>query len=143
SHHENQNSITFDFFTKPYFRKLKVKRDILTDSSEVFVQEIYRGKLSLFVLHSFFIERREIIAKNNVYFEKEIYAEKPAYFLCFSNNRTIALKSLTWKNLSIFLPDKNVQIKQFFRQARKVKIENYPDMIFLMKFLDSIVIPQP
>lgn len=124
--------------TSVYFRKLKVKLDILSDSSEVFVQEIYNGKLSLFVLHTFFVERREMVAKNNIYFEKEFYIEKPGYFLSFTNNRTIALKSLTRKNLYIFIPDKKEQIKQFFKQARSIKIETYPDMLTLMKFLNSI-----
>ncbi len=124
--------------TSVHFRKLKVKRDILTDSSEVFVQEIYNGNLSLFVLHTIYVERREVIAKNNVYFEREIYIEKPGYYFSFANNRPIALKSLTWKNLYIFIPDKKEQIKQFFKLARKVKIETYPHMILLMKFLNYI-----
>ena len=124
--------------TSVYFRKLKIKRYILTDPSEVFVQEIYNGKLSLFVFHTFFVERREIVAKNNVYFEREIYEEKPGYFLSFTNNRTIGLESLTRKNLYILIPDKKEQIKQFFKLARKVKIETYPHMVLLMKFLNSV-----
>lgn len=124
--------------TSVYFRKYMVKRDILIDSSEVFVQEIYLGKLSLFIFHYIYVERREIVAKNNVLFEKEIYLEKPVYFLSNTNNRTIALKSLTWKNLSALLPDRKQKIRQFFKQARKVRIEIYPHMIMLMKFLNSI-----
>lgn len=131
--------LNLDGDTSVYFRKLKLKQDILTDSREVFVQEIYNGKLSLFVLHTFHVERKEIFANNNVYFEREIYLEKPEYFLNFTNKRTVAVKSLTWKNLCIFIPDKKEQIKQFFKLARKVKIESYTHMILLMKFLNYIV----
>lgn len=133
--------LNFNGDTSVYFRRSTVKRDILTDSSQVFVQEIYIGKLSLFVFHNIYIERREIVAKNNVLFEKEIYLEKPVYFLRIANKRTITLKSLTCKTLSVLLPDKKEQIKKFFKQARKVRIKIYPHMIMLMKFLNSIEDP--
>ena len=132
--------LNFNGDTSVYFKRLKLKFDILKDSDEVFVQEIYSGKLSLFVLHTYYVQRREIEAKNNVYFEKEIYKEKPVYFLKYMNNRTVAVKSLTWKNLYTFIPDKKEQIKQFIKLARKVKIETYPHMIMLMKFLNNIAV---
>lgn len=131
--------LNFNGDTTVYFRKLKIKKDILTDSSVVFVQEIYLGKLSLYVFHTFYVDQREIIPNKNVLFEKEIYSVKPIYFLRFTDGKTVALNSLTWKNLSGLLPEKKEQIKQFFKLARKAKIELYPHMIMLMKFLNSII----
>ncbi|MEI6048829.1 MAG: hypothetical protein WCS03_08010 [Bacteroidota bacterium] len=130
--------LNFNEYTSVYFKRLKLKFDVLTDSSEVFVQEIYNGKLSLYILHTFYVQRREILAKNNVYFEKEIYVEKPVYFLNFKNKKTVTLKSLNCKNLYAFIPDKKEQIKQFFKLAKKDKIDTYLHMIILMKFLNYI-----
>lgn len=124
--------------TSVYFRKIKVKRDIFTDSSEIYGQEIYHGKISLFILHTFYVERREIVSTNTGYFQKEIYAEEPIYFLRFMNNKVVGFKNLNRKNLYAFIPDKKDQVKGFFKQTKQPKIETYPDIIMLMKFLNSI-----
>jgi len=125
--------------TSVYFRKLKVKRDIFTDSSEIYGQEIYHGKLSLFILHTFYIEEREIISMNKGIFQKDIYAEAPIYFLKLMNIKAVGFKNLNRKNMYAFVPDKKEQIKRFFKQIKQSKIETYPDIILLMKFLNSIV----
>jgi hypothetical protein len=124
--------------TSFFFRKIKIKKDVFADSSEIFTQEIYLGKLSLFVFHSIYVAERVTITKNNDLFEKEIYLKKPIYILSFANKKTVVVKSLTWKTLSTLLPEKKEQIKHFFKQARRVKIEIYPHMILLMKFLNYL-----
>jgi hypothetical protein len=52
--------LNFHGDTSVYFRKIIAKRYAFVDSSEIFGQEIYNGKLSLFVLHNFIIEQKEL-----------------------------------------------------------------------------------
>ncbi len=122
-----------------YFRKTKIKKNVLADSSEVFEQVLYEGSLSLFVLHAYKTAGTELIRKNGVLFEKNVYTEEPTYFLRLRNNKAVGFNNLNRKNLYTFLPDKKDQIKRFFKQIKQTKIQTYPDIIMLMKFLNSIV----
>jgi hypothetical protein len=125
--------------TSVYFRKIKVKQDILTDSSETYGQVIYEGNLSLFVLHTFRLIRTELTRRNGILFENGIHEEEPVYILKFKNIKTSGYKNLNRKNLYAFAPEKKDQIKRFFKQAKLFRMQNYADIIMLMKFLNSIL----
>lgn len=125
--------------TSIYFRKIKVKRELLKDSSDVFAQEIYLGDLSLFILHTFYIEQREVVTTHNGYIQNDTYAEEPVYILQFRNDKTVSLKSLNRRNLYTLIPDKKDQIKQFFKQTKRVKIVSYSEIRTLMQFLNTLV----
>ena len=129
----------FEGDTSVYFRKIKVKRDILADSIETYGQVIYRGNLSLFVSHTFRLIRTELTRKNGNLFENSIHEEEPVYILRFKNIKTSGYKKLNRKNLYAFAPEKKDQIKRFFKQTKLWRIQNYPDIIMLMKFLNSIL----
>ena len=117
---------------------VKVKRDIFSDSSEIFVQEIYNGKLSLFVLHNFYFDRREIVQMNRKYFLKDIYKEEPVYYIRLLDNRTIGFKNFSRESMYALLPVKKEQIKKYFRENNLGKIDTYPEIISLIQFLNSI-----
>lgn len=125
--------------TSIYFRRLNVKRDLVPDSTEIFGEEIYRGKLSLYVLHTFFIERREISAKNGVYFQNDIYTEVPIYYFRFMNNKTVGMKSLNRKNLYVIAPEKKEEIDLYYKQNKPGKSFNRSELISLTQFLSSVV----
>jgi hypothetical protein len=125
--------------TSIYFRRLKVKRDLVADSADIFGQEIYLGKLSLYILHTYFIEKREVSAINGVYTESDIYAELPVYYFKLQNNNTIGMKKLTRKSLAALVPEKKDQINLFFRKNSPGNDFNKPWLISLSQFLNSII----
>jgi len=125
--------------TSVYFRKIKIKRDILTDSSETYVQVIYHGNLSLFISHTFRLIRTDLTRRNGFLIENSIYEEEPVYILRFKNIKTSIYKNLNRKNLYAFVPEKKDQIKRFFKQIELLRIQEYPDIIMLMKFLNYIL----
>jgi hypothetical protein len=125
--------------TSVNFRKIKIKRELSNDSIEVLGQEIYRGNLSLFVRHTFYVRQREIINTNSGIIQRDSYEEDPLYIICFMNKKTVALKGLTRKNLYAFAPDKKEQIKQFFNQSRHLKVETNDEIKVLMQFLGSVI----
>jgi hypothetical protein len=124
--------------TSVYFRKIKFKRNIITDSSEVFGEVVYDGTLSLFVLHTFFIERRELINMNGIPIEKDIYAEEPIYIFRFSNNKTFVTKSLKRNSLYAFSRSNKDKIKEFLKANKIGKFINNSYLIRLTKFLSKI-----
>jgi hypothetical protein len=124
--------------TSVYFSKLKVKRSVLTDSSEIFAQELYHGNLSLFILHTFYLDHKETVQINNNYILKDIYKEDPVYYIKYTTNNVVGFKRFSRKSLYAFEPDKKDQIKKFFKENRLITIETNPELIRLMQFLNSI-----
>lgn len=124
--------------TSVYFRKIKIKRNIISDSSEVFGEVVYDGNLSLFVLHTFFIERRELINMNGISNEKDIYAEEPIYIFRY-NNKTFVTKSLNRNSLYTIFPENKDKIKEFLKANSLRKLTDNYYLIRLIKFLSTIV----
>jgi hypothetical protein len=129
----------FEGDTSVYFKKIKVKRDIISDSSEIFGQEIYNGKLSLFVLHTFFIQRREIFYKKGIPYQKTFYEEESIYYFRFLDNKTVGFKSLGRKSLYAMFPDDKDQIKKFCRKSKLGKFKKNSELISLTQFLGTLV----
>lgn len=124
--------------TAVYFSRLKIKRNILADSTEVFGEEIYRGDLSLFILHTFYLVGKEKVQINDKYILKDIYKEDPVYYINYLSRRVTEFKRFNRKRLYSFLPGKKEQIKRFFRD-NPGKINTKPELIRLMQFLSFIV----
>jgi hypothetical protein len=125
--------------TSIYFRRLRIKREMVADSSDIYGELIYSGKLSLFVLHTYFIERREVSAINGVYAENDIYAEVPVYYFKLQNNIITGMKKLTKKNLSVLAPEKKDEINTFFRKNNPGKDFDKNELISLAQFLNSVL----
>jgi len=124
--------------TTVYFRKIKVKRDIFTDTSETYCQVVFEGSLSLLILHTYKLLRSDVIRKNGNLFENTIYKEEPIYIIKLAANNTFITKRLNRKKLCAFVPGKKDLINEFFKHTKLRKIKTYPDMLTLMKFLNSI-----
>ena len=131
--------LNFQDDTSVYFRKLKVKRNILTDSTEIYGQEIFRGDLSLYVLHSFYLNRKETVQIDKRYILKDIFEEETIYYIKFLDNKVVGFKRFSRKNLYTFLPDKKDQIKQYLKENKTGIIKSNPEIIRLVQFLSSIV----
>lgn len=125
--------------TSVYFRKIKVKRSIITDSSEVFGQVIYNGSLSLFVLHTYKIERTELIRKNGIPYEKNVYVKEPVYIFRSANNKTFIVKNLSRRSLYAFSPGNKNKINEFLKANKALELINNRYLIKLTQFLRTIV----
>jgi hypothetical protein len=131
--------LNFQGDTSLYFRKIKVKLNTISDSSEIFAQLIYNGTISLYVLHTFFIDRKESINENGIQLERNIYAEEPNYVFRFSSNKTIILRKLNKNNLYTLSPDNKAGIKEFLRNNKTGKLTDNSPLIRFTQFLSKIV----
>ena len=121
-----------------YFKKINVRKNIIADSSEYFGQVLYNGPLSLFVLHTYKIIGTELIRKNGILFEKNVYAEEPIYIFRFTNNKTFVTKSLRRNSLYAFSPGNKDKIKEFLKTNKTGKIIDKTYLIRLTQFLSTI-----
>jgi len=131
--------LNFQDDTSVYFRKLKVKRNLLTDSTEIYAQEIYHGDLSLFVFHTFYLDHAETVKVNKSYSLKDIYKEDPVYYIKFLSNKVVEFKRFSRKSIYALAPDKEAQIRKFFRESISGRIKTNQEIIGFTKFLSSIV----
>jgi hypothetical protein len=131
--------LNFGGDTSVIFEKIKVKRDLIADSLDVFAQEIYQGSLSLYILHDFVFDHREVLSLDKGLYQKTLYAGMPVYYFKFLNNSTIGLKHLNLKNLNNLVPGKEEQLKKYFRENIHGRIQTRSDLVELTRFLSSIV----
>lgn len=129
--------LNFQGDTTICFLKIKVKQDIFTDSAEIFSQVIKKGNLSLLISHSFYFAGKEAVRMNKNLYLKEIYKEKPVYYLSFPDNRIIEFKRFSRNNLFASIPDKKDLIRQYFRESISGKIRTDQEILDFVLFLSS------
>lgn len=117
------------------FRKIKVKPDMVSDSTEVFGQEIYLGKVSLYLLHLFTVEKKERFEYNGGTYQRPVYQATPVYYFRFQDKRTVGLKHLNRKSLFAALPDFNDQIKTYLRDNKPGTVWDQDELAALARFL--------
>ena len=121
-----------------YFRKIKVKKNAVADSSEFFGQVVYEGSLSLFVLHIHKFEKTELFRKDGVLLEKNVYAEEPVYIFRYRNNKTFITRKLNRNSLIAFSPENKNKIVEFLKENGNGIFTNKPGLIMLTRFLGTL-----
>ncbi|MGC1390187.1 MAG: hypothetical protein WA816_04060 [Bacteroidales bacterium] len=122
-----------------YFKKIKFKRNSISDSSEVFGQVVNEGKLSLYILHTYKTSGTEIMRQNGNLLERTIYVEEPVYVFMLTNNKTFVFKSLNRKKLCSISPVNFEKIKEFLKTNRTETIKDVSYLRKLTQFLSTIV----
>lgn len=118
--------------TSVWFRKIKFKRSILTDSSEVFGQVICDESSSLLIVHTF------KKAANISSVEKVVFEEEPVYIFRFPNHKTFVTRSLKRGSLYAFSPGNKDKIKEFLKTNKTGKVADKNYLIRLTMFLSTL-----
>jgi hypothetical protein len=125
--------------TTVYFRKIRVKRNALSDSSEVFGQLIYDKSNSLYILHTFNIKGTEIVRTNGTTFEKINYEKIPVYVFMFTKQKTFVTRSLSRRSLYSFCPEKKDRINEFLKENKLGRSVNNFYLREVAQFLGTIL----
>jgi hypothetical protein len=125
--------------TSIYFRKIKVKKNALSDTSEVFGEVIYDKSNSLYILHTFNIKGTEIVRTNGTTFEKIVYEKIPVYVFRFTKNKTFITRSLSRRSLYSFCPEKKDRINEFLKENKLGRSVNNFYLREVAQFLGTIV----
>lgn len=121
------------------FKKIVVKPDLLTDSTAVFGQVIYEAAFSLFVLHTFIIERLEYFKLAGATYKKPVYQSLPVYYLRFPDKKMLKLGALTRKNLYTAFPAKKEQLKKFLRENLSGRTWEDEELVRFAQFLNEMI----
>jgi hypothetical protein len=125
--------------TSVYFKKIKVKRSFSPDTTEIFVQIMFQGNLSLYVLHNFHLNDKKEVQINNKLIQKDIYKEVPFYYLKFLNGEMVGFKRFNRKTVYSFAPGKKDQIRKFLKEGITGRINTNQEIIRLAEYLSSII----
>jgi len=125
--------------TSIYFRKIRVKKNVLSDSSYVFGEVIYDKVNSLYILHTFNIKGTEIVRTNGTTFEKINYEEIPVYVFMFTNHKTFVTRSLSRRSLYSFCPEKKDRINEFLKENKLGRSVNNFYLREVAQFLGAII----
>lgn len=120
------------------FRKIRVRKDIFTDSADIFVQEINHGKVSLMISHSFYFAGKETIRTDKGAFLKDIYKGEPLYYLRLPDNRLVEIRRFNRKNIYTVLSSRKELIRQYFRDNSSGKISTGREIQDFVQFLSSV-----
>jgi hypothetical protein len=125
--------------TSVYFRKIRAKLNIISDSADVYGEVVCDGSISLFVIHTFNIKGTEIIHTDGASFEKAVYSEEPIYIFRLANNKTFITRSLSRSSLYSFSPGNKDKIKEFMKANKSRAPINNSYLRKLTQFLETIV----
>jgi len=120
------------------FRKIRVRKDIFTDSADIFVQELKYGKVSLMISHSFYFAGKATVRTDKGAFLKDIYKGEPFYYLRLPDNRLVEIKRFSRKNLYTSLYDKKDLLRKYFRENSSGKISTGREIQDFVQFLSSV-----
>lgn len=120
------------------FRKIRVRKDIFTDSADKFVQEIKYGKVSLMISYSFYFAGKATVRTGKGAFLKDIYKGEPFYYLHLPDNRFVELKRFSRKNIYRALSARKDLIRQYFRESSSGKISTSREIHDFVQFLSSV-----
>jgi hypothetical protein len=129
----------FNGDTSVYFRKLKVKRENFPDSVEIFGQELFEGKVSLYLRHSFYYAGSKSVQMNKRYVLKDNYQKEPVYYIYISDNKIFQFKRFSRKNIYTSFPDKKLQIKKYLNESLAGKLKTTSEIVSLIKYIDSLL----
>ncbi len=125
--------------TSVYFRKIRIKQKNFPDTTEIFVQVISQGNVSLFVYHNFHLDDKEEVQIDNRVIQKDIYEEEPVYYIKFPDGKVVGFKRFSRKTIYAFAPEKKDQIRKFLKESKSGRIKTNQEIIGFTEFLSSIV----
>ena len=122
-----------------YFKKIKVRRNNISDSSEVFGEVVNEGNLSLYILHDYKTAATELIRQNGKLLERTNYVEEPVYVFILTNNKTFVFKRLNRKKLYSLSPANSEKIKEFLKTNRAGGFKDISFLRRLTQFLGTVI----
>jgi hypothetical protein len=129
----------FNGDTAVYFKKIKVRRNNISDSSEVFGEVVNEGSLSLYILHDYKTAATELIRQNGKLLERTNYVEEPVYVFILTNNKTFVFKRLNRKKLYSISPANSEKIKEFLKTNRAGVFKDISYLRRLTQFLGTLI----
>ena len=122
--------------TTVYFRRMKIKKDYVSDSALCFLQEIDFINIRLFIYHSKFFLKRESFSLNGKTSIRDVYIEQPVYFIQ-TGSQLAVFRTVTRKMLSSVYADKKVMIREYYNKSASGRTKSLNEIISFLQYFDA------
>jgi hypothetical protein len=122
--------------TTVFFRRMKIKKDFVSDSVLSFLQEIDFNRIKLFIFHSKFFLRKENYSVNGKISMRDKYIDQPVYFIESESGLSV-FKKFNGHALCKAYPDKSDLIRKYIRNSESGRLNTYSDIISILQYLDD------
>lgn len=122
--------------TTVYFRRMKIKKDYVSDSTLCFLQEIDFINIRLFIYHSKFFLKRETYSVSGKTSIRDVYIEQPIYFIQ-TGSQLAVFRKITRKILCAVYPEKQVMIREYFGKSASGRTGTLFEIISFLQFFDT------
>lgn len=121
-----------------YFKKIKVAGVLKNDSVEIFGQELYRGKMSLYVHRRYVFENEveQYLGERRVF--RRLFVPSYVYYFKLPNNTSIGFISFRKKQLYKLFPSDKEMMKRLFREKHQHKFKTEEDIIAITEILNEM-----
>ncbi len=115
------------------FQKIQI-----ADSLQVFAQELYAGKLSLYVYRRYSLEETIVQVVEGAAAEKKLYKPSFVYYFKLPNNSTIGFKRFKKRDLYKLFPDNKALMRKIFREKHQRRFKDEADLTRITELLSSL-----
>lgn len=130
--------MSVDGDTSVSFRRITIKTILVADSVSVFAEEIYRGRISLYVRRGCEPDRQELVTQKGSTYLISHYHDLPSYVVKTSAGRMVAIAGLRKKDLVSLSPENKDRIRKYLNQNRTLAAGRKKDLVALAGFLETL-----
>lgn len=120
------------------FKKIMVKKEGYSDSTEIFAQVLTVSNLSLYCYRRYVHKEDELFYIDNKMVSRPKYEESPVYYFVLPNNKSIGFKSFRKRHLYRIFPDNKELMKKLFRENHQHRFRQEEDLIKITTILSSM-----
>jgi hypothetical protein len=121
------------------FSKIKIKKDFSVDSTIIFGQELFTGKISLFSYRRVILDIPKQISNDNRNYYIDVYKPSHLYFFRLFSGKTIGFKTIRKKVIMAIFPEKAESIKIALTEKKLRRFKTEAELIQLTEILNSIL----
>lgn len=119
------------------FSKIKIKKDF--DSTLIFGQVLYSGKISLVAYRRVVKSAPIIVIESDRSYYKDVYQNSFVFYFLMPNGKTVGFKSINKKNLLALFLEKAELLKRALKEKKQRRFKTENDLIKITGILNSVL----
>jgi hypothetical protein len=121
------------------FVKIRVKPDLLSDSTEVFVQQLYAGLLKCYALRKAVIRGYTLMGSGGSGYILENLEPQPRYILVLGKNQQLSFSRISKRKLLKALPTDLQQLASQIIVEKNIRIHDELSLVQFVKLLEEVL----
>ena len=121
------------------FVKIRVKPDLLTDSAEVFAQQLYAGLIKCYALRKSVIRGYTLMGSGGSGYILENLEPQPGYILVLGKNQHVTFSRISKRKILKALPTNLQQLASQIIVEKNIRIHDELSLVQFVKLLEEVL----